>query len=63
MDEDGHIVRRTEIHCPDDEAALGSVKNLADGHAVQLWEGSRCIALVDVTLPTEGFVDDALTVP
>jgi hypothetical protein len=42
-----HIVGRTEIHWPDDDAALERAKNLADGHAVELWEGSRCIALID----------------
>ena len=45
--EDGHIVRRTEIHCPDDEAALERAKNIADGHAVELWEGSRFIVLIE----------------
>jgi hypothetical protein len=40
-------VGRTEIDCPDDEAALEHAKNLADGHAVELWEGSRRIALID----------------
>jgi hypothetical protein len=47
LDEDGHIVRRSENHCPDDEAALERAKNLADGHAVELWERDRCIALID----------------
>jgi len=41
------LVRRTEIYCPDDEAALERPKNLADGHAVELWEGDRRIALID----------------
>jgi len=36
-----------EIYCPDDEAALERAKNLADGHAVELWEGDRRIALID----------------
>jgi hypothetical protein len=47
LGEDGHIVGRTEIYCPDDEAALERAKNLADGHAVELWEGARRIALID----------------
>jgi hypothetical protein len=47
LGEDGHIKGRTEIRCPDDEAALEHAKQLADGHAVELWEGDRRIALVD----------------
>ena len=47
LGEDGHIKGRTEIRCPDDEAALERAKNLADGHAVELWEGNRRIALID----------------
>jgi hypothetical protein len=47
LGEDGHIKGRTEIDCPDDDAALERAKNLVDGHAVELWEGSRCIALID----------------
>jgi hypothetical protein len=46
LGEDGHIVRRTEIYCLDDEAALERAKNLAEGHAVELWEGDRVIALI-----------------
>jgi hypothetical protein len=45
LGEDGHIVGRTEIYCPDDETALERVKSLADGH--ELWEGDRRIALID----------------
>ncbi len=47
LGEDGHIVRRTETYCLDDEAALERAKNLAEGHAVELWEGDRFIALID----------------
>jgi hypothetical protein len=46
LGEDGHIVRRTEIYCLDDEAALERAKNLAEGHAVELWEGDRVIAVI-----------------
>ena len=38
LGEDGHIFRRTEISCPDDQAALERAKNIADGHAVELWK-------------------------
>jgi len=47
LGEDGHIKGRAEICCPDDEAALEHAKQLADGHAVELWERDRRIALVD----------------
>jgi hypothetical protein len=47
LGEDGHIKGRTEFRCPDDEAALEHAKQLADGHAVELWEYDRRIALVD----------------
>jgi hypothetical protein len=47
LGEDGHIVRRTEIYCLADDAALERAKNLVDGHAVELWEGDRRTALID----------------
>ena len=47
LGEDGHIKGRTEIRCPDDESALEHAKQLADGHAVELWECDRRIALID----------------
>jgi hypothetical protein len=47
LGEDGHIKGRLEIRCPDDEAALERAKQLADGHAVELWEYDRRIALID----------------
>jgi hypothetical protein len=47
LGEDGHIVRRADIDCPHDEAAVERAQNLADGHAVELWEGTRLIALIN----------------
>jgi hypothetical protein len=45
--ESGHYIGRLEIDCPDDETALGRAKEIADGHAVELWEGKRFIARLD----------------
>ena len=40
---DGHIIRRIELICPDDQAAKAEAKKLVDGHDVELWEGARMI--------------------
>jgi len=47
LGEDGHIVGRADIDCLHDEAAVERAQNLADGHAVELWEGTRRIALIN----------------
>jgi hypothetical protein len=41
---DGHIVRRTEPICADDEAAQSEALRLMDGHDVELWQGARKLA-------------------
>ncbi|WP_275186423.1 hypothetical protein [Bradyrhizobium sp. CSA112] len=40
----GHIVRRVDIECDDDEAAKERAKLLVDGHDIELWDGGRKIA-------------------
>jgi hypothetical protein len=40
---DGHIIRRIELICTDDEAAKAEAKKLADGHDIELWQGARMI--------------------
>jgi hypothetical protein len=41
---DGHIERRIDLNCPDDEAAKERAKQLVDGYAVELWHLGRQIA-------------------
>ena len=43
---DGHIIRRVELNCTDDEAAKVEARKLADGHDIELWQGARMIATV-----------------
>jgi hypothetical protein len=45
----GHFVDRKEFACPSDEAALERAKQLADGLAIELWEGDRLIARIEGT--------------
>ena len=40
---DGHIVKRVELVCADDEAAKEQAKSLANGHDVELWQEARRI--------------------
>ena len=40
---DGHIIRRVELNCADDEAAKAQAKKLADDHDIELWQGTRMI--------------------
>jgi len=41
---DGHIQQRIDLLCADDNAAEERTKQLADGHAIDLWHGDRFIA-------------------
>ncbi len=42
---DGHVIKRIDIECEDDAAALIRAKEVAkDGH-YELWEGSRKLAI------------------
>ena len=40
---DGHIVRRIDLHCENDDDAKERAKQLVDGHAIELWDGPRKI--------------------
>jgi hypothetical protein len=40
---DGHIVKRIELVCADDETAKEQAKALVDGHDVELWQEARRI--------------------
>jgi hypothetical protein len=41
---DGHILRRVDLICTDDDQAKGLAKGLVDGHDVELWQLDRRIA-------------------
>jgi hypothetical protein len=41
---DGHILRRIDLFCVDDDAAKKRAKQLVDGHDVELWQIDRRIA-------------------
>jgi hypothetical protein len=41
---DGHIESRFEFLCPSEAVAKQRVLELMDGHAIELWRGSRRIA-------------------
>lgn len=45
IDLDGHIVRRHEFWCEVDEKAKVRVKQIVDGHDVELWHRDRKIAV------------------
>jgi len=44
LKEDGHVIHRHDLVCPDDEAAKVLAKQLVDSHDVELWERARHIA-------------------
>jgi hypothetical protein len=39
--EDGSVVRSVRLVCPDDDTAKEYARQLADGHAIELWQGER----------------------
>ena len=44
---DGRLLRSVELLCPDDEKAEEYAKQLVDGHAIELWQGTRKLARFD----------------
>jgi len=44
---DGHIQDRVEFHCDNDNEAKERAKQLVDGHAVELWDEARRIAVFE----------------
>jgi hypothetical protein len=43
IDSDGHIQRRVDLLCEDDESAKKQAQKLVDGHDVELWQLNRRI--------------------
>jgi tannase/feruloyl esterase len=41
---DGHIVRRIDLYCADEEAAKERARQLANREPIELWQGDQCIA-------------------
>jgi hypothetical protein len=41
---DGHIEKRVDLFCEDDEAAKDRAEKLVDGHDVELWDKGRQLA-------------------
>jgi hypothetical protein len=44
MGSDGHILKRINLFCANDETAKERAKQLVDGHDVELWQSDRRIA-------------------
>lgn len=41
--ENGHIENRVELICDNDSEAKRLARQLVDGHAIELWQGTRMI--------------------
>jgi len=48
---DGHIVSRVVVLGDDDEDAIRLAEQLVDGHDIELWQGSRKIAVLQRKRP------------
>ena len=44
IDTDGRIAKRDAIECDDDEQAKRVAKQMANRHAIELWQEARMIA-------------------
>jgi len=44
---DGHIERRIDLFCENEEAAKERAKQLVDGHAIELWQFDRQISVFE----------------
>ncbi len=40
---DGHVLRRVDLFCADDDAAKERARALVDGHDIELWQLDRRI--------------------
>jgi hypothetical protein len=47
LGDDSHVMRRIELECADDNAAVESAKQYIDGHDIELWQRERRIAKFD----------------
>jgi hypothetical protein len=45
LDDDGHIVRRIDLHCTDEADARQRAKALVDGHDIELWQRDQRIVV------------------
>ena len=50
---DGQFIAVRSIECPDDQAAIGQVRQMLDGHSLEVWELERFIIRLDCQPPTE----------
>jgi hypothetical protein len=48
---DGHIKDRIDLLCENDEKAKHQARKLVDGHAVELWQEKRRIAVFEPDNP------------
>jgi hypothetical protein len=44
---DGHIQRRIDLFCADDDEAKERAKAMVDGHAIELWQEARKVVQFD----------------
>ena len=49
---DGHVHKRVDLRCVDEEEAIELAKQLVDGHDVELWQLDRLIRSVKHTSPS-----------
>ncbi len=47
IDEAGHVIDVYEPECVSDEEAFHKADELVNGHAIDIWQGERWIALLD----------------
>ena len=51
LNAEGRIRHAVEFRCVDDEAAAKLVQEHADGRAMELWQGPRCVAKYEPSPP------------
>ena len=45
--EDGHVQNRINVLCDDEEEAKRCAERLAGGHAIELWQEARRVAIFE----------------
>ena len=45
FDDDGRLVKRADLECPDDDAAKAQTRRLAGRSEAELWHGTRLVCI------------------
>ena len=51
VDQQGHVLKATELHCADDETVLGAAGKAVGRLSLEVWDGERLVGRLMPTAP------------